>query len=153
MFTAAVCKEHQPADEVYRDVSDGRCYKKVFESGYFADSTCNLTVTPNTDGVPIFKSSGYSVWPIFICGSRGLKSQIIRVCRKSFLGAACGSPYIVFISTSGMLRSSDIYIYIDIYISIYIKYVIQCVIATMNLYYNLYYAKKRWPISNADNWK
>ena len=30
------------------------------------------------------------------------------------LGAACGSPYIVFISTSGMLRSSDIYIYIYI---------------------------------------
>ena len=29
-----------------------------------------------------------------------------------FLGAARGSPYIVFISTSGMLRSSDIYIYI-----------------------------------------
>ena len=28
------------------------------------------------------------------------------------LGAATGSPYIVFISTSGMLRSSDIYIYI-----------------------------------------
>ena len=32
-----------------------------------------------------------------------------------FLGAACGSPYIVFISTSGMLRSSDISIYIYIY--------------------------------------
>ena len=31
-----------------------------------------------------------------------------------FLGAATGSPYIVFISTSGMLRSSDIYIYIYI---------------------------------------
>ena len=29
---------------------------------------------------------------------------------KELLGAACGSPYIVFISTSGMLRSSDIYI-------------------------------------------
>ena len=35
-----------------------------------------------------------------------------------FLGAARGSPYIVFISTSGMLRSSDIYIYIYIYIYI-----------------------------------
>ena len=31
---------------------------------------------------------------------------------ENFLGAATGSPYIVFISTSGMLRSSDIYIYI-----------------------------------------
>ena len=35
---------------------------------------------------------------------------------QNFLGAAAGSPYIVFISTSGMLRSSDIYIYIYIYI-------------------------------------
>ena len=28
-----------------------------------------------------------------------------------FLEAACGTPYIVFISTSGMLRLSDIYIW------------------------------------------
>ena len=28
------------------------------------------------------------------------------------LGAACGNPHIVFISTSGMLRLSDIYLYI-----------------------------------------
>ena len=33
---------------------------------------------------------------------------------ESFLGAAAGSPYIVFISTSSMLRSSDRYIYIYI---------------------------------------
>ena len=33
------------------------------------------------------------------------------MCACIFLGAACGSPYIVFISTSGMQRSSDIYIY------------------------------------------
>ena len=29
----------------------------------------------------------------------------------NLLGSTCGSPYIVFILTSGMLRSSDIYIY------------------------------------------
>ena len=39
-----------------------------------------------------------------------------RIGLSGFLGAAAGSPYIVFISTSGMLRSSDIYIYIYIYI-------------------------------------
>ena len=32
----------------------------------------------------------------------------------SFLGATTGSPYIVFISTSGMLHSSDKHIYIYI---------------------------------------
>ena len=31
---------------------------------------------------------------------------------EAILGAAAGSPYIVFISTTGMLCSSDIYIYI-----------------------------------------
>ena len=34
---------------------------------------------------------------------------------RLLLGAATGSPYIVFISTSGMLRSSDIIMYIYIY--------------------------------------
>ena len=67
----------------------------------------------------------------------------LRRCFKTFLGAAAGSPYVVFISTSGILCSFDIYIYI---------YIIR-IIATMNLCYNLYYAKKRWLISNVDNKK
>ena len=60
-----------------------------------------------------------------------------------FLGAAAGSPYIVFISTSGMLRSSDryIYIYIDIYIYNMHSHVST---TTLNLYANLYYAKTKW---------
>ena len=37
---------------------------------------------------------------------------VSRDTTMKLLGAATGSPYIVFISTSGMLRSSDIYIYI-----------------------------------------
>ena len=70
-----------------------------------------------------------------------------------FLGAAAGSPYIVFISTSGMLRSSDryIYIYIYIYIDIYIyRYIYiynmhsHASTTTHNLYANLYYAKTKW---------
>ena len=47
---------------------------------------------------------------------------------RSFLGAAAGSPYIVFISTSGMLRS--IYIYIDIYIICVSTQVLQHLIYT-----------------------
>ena len=66
----------------------------------------------------------------------------IRTCMASndlrfsgdFLGAATGSPYIVFISTSGMLRSSDRYMYIFIYGYIYIicihTQVLQCLIYT-----------------------
>ena len=51
------------------------------------------------------------------------------------LGAAAGSPYIVFISTSGMLRSSDIYIY---------NMHSHASTTTHNLYANLYYAKTKW---------
>ena len=36
---------------------------------------------------------------------------IVKYSVYIFLGAAAGSHYIVFISTSGMLRSSDTYIY------------------------------------------
>ena len=42
-------------------------------------------------------------------------SLCISYFKYLYLGAACGSPYIVFISTSGMLHSSDIYIYIYIH--------------------------------------
>ena len=69
--------------------------------------------------------------PLFGCDSKALQLVAyydeLEVCNPlgaaakrhkvgAFLGAAAGSPYIVFISTSGMLRSSDIYIYIYIYI-------------------------------------
>ena len=56
---------------------------------------------------------------------------------RVFLGAAAGSPYIVFISTSGMLRSSDIYIYIY-------NMCFHASTTTLNLYANLYYAKTKW---------
>ena len=51
----------------YRDIKDGECYKDVVRMGFFAESgTCNLTILMNTDGVPIFKSSGFSIWPILL---------------------------------------------------------------------------------------
>ena len=46
---------------------------------------------------------------MYICA---VGMYVFCIFSTNFLGAACGSPYIVFISTSGMLRSSDIYIYI-----------------------------------------
>ena len=46
------------------------------------------------------------------------RSSKCTVFMTGFLGAACGSPYIVFISTSGMLCLSDRYMYI--YIILYI---------------------------------
>lgn len=44
----------------YEDITDGRCYKQL-QLGYF-DVSCSI----NTDGVNIFNSSKYSIWPILI---------------------------------------------------------------------------------------
>ena len=67
-----------------------------------------------TFGTFLFLKNGLVVHTSHVCAlkSYGPKYESVIM----FLGAACGSPYIVFISTSGMLRLSDIYIYIYIYI-------------------------------------
>lgn len=58
-------KRQQPgyvstAPRYYTDITDGDCYRKLpLETD---DITCSI----NTDGVNVFKSSTFSVWPIFL---------------------------------------------------------------------------------------
>ncbi|XP_074612396.1 uncharacterized protein LOC141866757 [Acropora palmata] len=47
------------------DVYDGNQYHKLFSKGGVLSDQNNLSLKVNTDGVPIFKSSGFSLWPIF----------------------------------------------------------------------------------------
>lgn len=47
------------------DVYDGFQYQKLFHNGGVLSDQNNLSLKVNTDGVPIFKSSGYSMWPIY----------------------------------------------------------------------------------------
>ena len=47
------------------DVYDGNQYHKLFSNGGILSDRNNLSLKVNTDGVPIFKSSGFSLWPIF----------------------------------------------------------------------------------------
>jgi hypothetical protein len=42
------------------DIVDGQCYKKLKLKSH------DITVTMNTDGVSVFKSSKFSAWPIFV---------------------------------------------------------------------------------------
>ena len=48
---------------VISDIVDGELYKmhSDFVDGY----ACNSTFTWNTDGVPVFKSSKFNIWPLF----------------------------------------------------------------------------------------
>jgi len=49
-------------DGVFRDVCDGHNYKKHSELG---SDTHNISTVWNTDGVPVFESSNYSIWPVY----------------------------------------------------------------------------------------
>lgn len=47
------------------DVYGGFQCQKLFHNGGVLSDQNNLSLKVNTDGVPIFKSSGYSMWPIY----------------------------------------------------------------------------------------
>ena len=56
-----------------KDVFDGRLYKKHFgEDGFFRGSSTqdkktqiHLSLQINTDGVAVFRSSKFSIWPVY----------------------------------------------------------------------------------------
>lgn len=56
-------KEHHLAIE---DVYDGKLYKELMKPGAFLNSPFNISFQWNTDGVSLFHSSNYSMWPIII---------------------------------------------------------------------------------------
>lgn len=50
----------------YCDIYDGECYKKLKNELILKDDEKYVTVSFNTDGAPCFKSSRYSIWPIYL---------------------------------------------------------------------------------------
>ena len=53
----------QSSDE-YCDIIDGQLYKDLFSSDDLNENF--LTFTINTDGIPVFHSSNYSFWPVYL---------------------------------------------------------------------------------------
>ena len=51
---------------VIRDIYDGKLYRRFVKSLDSSVQKNYVSVTFNTDGAPIFESSSYSIWPIYI---------------------------------------------------------------------------------------
>ena len=49
----------------YRDIYDGRIYQHQVTNGFLKDER-NISFIFNTDGIPVFKSSEYSFWPLYL---------------------------------------------------------------------------------------
>ena len=53
---------------VYSDIMDGKLYRKLSQNNgpLSSEYPYNISFTWNTDGVPVFKSSNFSLWPFFL---------------------------------------------------------------------------------------
>ena len=47
------------------DIYDGARYQSYMQSGKFLSQDHNISFIWNTDGVPVFESSKYSLWPLY----------------------------------------------------------------------------------------
>lgn len=54
------------ADDNIEDVYDGNLYQSKCGRGGFLAEPYNLSVKLNTDGVAVFHSSQFGVWPLFL---------------------------------------------------------------------------------------
>lgn len=52
-------------DGTIRDIYDGLLYKKFSQPGGLLQNPNNISFMWNTDGVPIFKSSKFQIWPLY----------------------------------------------------------------------------------------
>lgn len=48
------------------DVWDGSVLRCLSKAGHFFSTKCNLAFSLNTDGIPLYKSSSWGLWPVFL---------------------------------------------------------------------------------------
>ncbi|XP_071493037.1 uncharacterized protein [Diadema antillarum] len=57
---------HKQHEANIEDIFDGEIYKRMRADGEILGNDCNFSYMFNSDGMPVFKSSKYSLWPIYI---------------------------------------------------------------------------------------
>ena len=55
----------QSAAGTIGDICDGVVYQELINAGFLMDSH-NFSLIMNTDGIPVFRSSAASFWPIWL---------------------------------------------------------------------------------------
>ena len=55
----------EQVDSSLTDICDGSVYRELVLKGVFS-SKHHLSVILNTDGIPVFRSSSFSFWPIHL---------------------------------------------------------------------------------------
>ena len=54
-------------NDIIGDIFDGQEYKKLVHSGFLSPTNrANVSFTLNTDGVDVYRSSKFSIWPIWL---------------------------------------------------------------------------------------
>ena len=54
-------------NDLYCDITSGNLYKELTNTIKPLVAECNfVTLSLNTDGIPVFRSSGQSFWPIYL---------------------------------------------------------------------------------------
>ena len=56
----------RPRTSVIKDIIDGEEYRKQCQPGGFLADPNNFSLIFNTDGIPLFKSSGFGIWPVYL---------------------------------------------------------------------------------------
>ena len=52
-------------DGCYTDIYDGKVYQQLVSTGFLANGT-NISLMFNSDGIPVFRSSGFAFWPLYL---------------------------------------------------------------------------------------